>query len=93
MIEISADNEETEGKKRAPVRAYLYNLKSGKDSRLAYPLQLEPSLRMQYFEIEQPFNPMNWLKNPMVIMVGVTGLLMFMMKRMPKQDLEQMQDM
>lgn len=31
---------------------------------------------------------MNWLKNPMVIMVGMTFVMMFMMKRMPKQDLE-----
>jgi hypothetical protein len=34
---------------------------------------------------------MNWLKNPMVIMVGMTFLLMVMMKRMPKQELEQME--
>ena len=77
----------TEGEtKRRPsgVRAFLYSLKSGRDARLAYPLQLEPSMRMQYFEIEPPFNPLNYLKNPMVIMVGVSGLLMWMMKRMPK---------
>ncbi len=34
---------------------------------------------------------MQYLQNPMVIMVGVSGLLMFMMKRMPKQELEEMQ--
>jgi Protein of unknown function (DUF2012) len=72
----------------------MYNLKTGgKDQRLAYPLQLEPSMRIQYFDIEPPFNPLNYLKNPMVLMVGVSGLLMFMMKRMPKQELEQMQEM
>ena len=81
-------------KRRAPTtRAFLYSLKSGRDVRLAYPLQLEPSMRMQYFEVEAPFNPMSYLKNPMVIMVGVSGLLMWMMKRMPKQELEQMQEM
>ena len=81
--------------KRRPtaIRAFLYSLKTGRDVKLAYPLHLEPSMRMQYFEIEPPFNPFNYLKNPMVIMVGVSGLLMFMMKRMPKQELEQMQEM
>jgi hypothetical protein len=29
----------------------------------------------------------------MVIMVGVSAMLMFMMKRMPKQELEEMQSM
>ena len=73
---------DAEAKRRIPpVRAFL---KTGRDVKLAYPLQLEPSMRMQYFEIEAPFNPLNYLKNPMVIMVGVSGLLMFMMKRMPK---------
>ena len=72
-------------KRRPPtVRAFLFSMKTGRDVRLAYPLQLEPSMRMQYFEIEPPFNPLNYLKNPMVIMVGVSGLLMWMMKRMPK---------
>ena len=33
---------------------------------------------------------MNWLKNPMVMMVGFTFVMMFMMKRMPKQDMEEM---
>lgn len=41
--------------------------------------------------MEQPFNPMTWLKNPMVIMVGVSFVMMFMMKRMPKQEMEQME--
>ena len=76
---------ESDAKRRPQgIRAFLYSLKTGKDVRLAYPLQLEPSMRMQYFEIEAPFNPLNYLKNPMVIMVGVSGLLMWMMKRMPK---------
>lgn len=69
----------------------MYNIKSGKDYKLVYPLQLEPSHRIQYFEIEEPFNPLVYLQNPMVIMVGVSAMLMFMMKRMPKQDLEEMQ--
>jgi hypothetical protein len=85
VVEIPTEQQQAESSsKKLPIRAYLYNIKSGKDQRLAYPLQLEPSLRIQYFEIEQPFNPLNYLKNPMVLMVGVTGILMYMMKRMPK---------
>jgi ER membrane protein complex subunit 7 len=80
-------------KEKAQIRPYLYSLKQGKGTRLVYPLQLEPSMRVQYFEVEQPFNPMVYLKNPMVIMVLVSGLLMFMMKRMPKQEMQEMQDM
>jgi len=68
-------------------------MKAGKDARLAYPLQLEPTAKVQYFEIEPPFNPLNYLKNPMVLMVGFSAVMMIMMKRMPKQDLEQMQEM
>ena len=71
----------------------MYNLKSGKDKKLVYPLHLEPSHKIQYFQKEEPFNPLNWLKNPMVIMVGMTAMLMFMMKRMPQQDLQEMQNM
>jgi hypothetical protein len=43
--------------------------------------------------LEQPFNPMGMIKNPMVIMLGVSGLMMYMMKRMPKQELDSMQEM
>lgn len=32
-------------------RAYMYNIKSGKDFRLVYPLQLEPSSKVQYYEV------------------------------------------
>mmetsp|Transcript_27597 Transcript_27597/g.20010 ORF Transcript_27597/g.20010 Transcript_27597/m.20010 type:complete len:83 (+) Transcript_27597:180-428(+) len=38
-------------------KAFLYSLKSGKDYRLMYPLQLDPLSRNQYFEIEPPFDP------------------------------------
>jgi hypothetical protein len=35
---------------------------------------------------------MNYLKNPIVIMVFVSSLLLYMMKKIPKQDMEQMQE-
>ena len=38
---------EAETKRRpSGIRAFLYSLKTGRDVRLAYPLQLEPSMRM-----------------------------------------------
>jgi hypothetical protein len=36
---------------------------------------------------------MNWLKNPMFIMVGMSMVLMFMTKRMPKPDPTEMEEM
>jgi len=74
-------------------KTYAFSMKAGKDARLVYPLQLEPTVKVQYFEIEPPFNPLSYLKNPMVLMVGFSAVMMFMMKRMPKQDMEQMQEM
>eukprot|EP00347_Sterkiella_histriomuscorum_P009388 403341402 len=93
IVEILNVDQNDEVAKKRQIRAYMYNIKSGKDYKLVYPLQLEPSNRIQYFEIEEPFNPLVYLKNPMVLMVGVSAVLMFMMKRMPKQELEDMQQM
>ena len=62
------------------IKSFLFNLKQGKDIsvRLAYPLHLEPTSRMQYFDEEIPFNPMNYLKNPMVLMIGVMLVMSLM---------------
>jgi hypothetical protein len=49
VLEIDAPAEES--KKKLQIRAYMFNLKSGKDFRLVYPVQLEPSSRIQYFEV------------------------------------------
>ena len=73
--------------------AYILTLNTGqKSQRLLYPLQLEPSHKIQYVEKEEAFNPMIWLKNPMVLMIGFSGIMMFMMKSVPKEEMESYQD-
>ena len=74
-------------------KAFLYSMKSGKDYRLMYPLQLDPLSRNQYFEIEPPFDPTVYLKNPFVMMVGMTFLMSYMTKNMDKGEMEKMTDM
>lgn len=71
------------------IKAYLYNLKSGKDYRLKYPLELEPSSRYQYFEERPPFDPFVYLKNPFVIMIIMTLVLTQMTKGMDKEEMKQ----
>ena len=67
----------------------MYKIQSGsKGQRLLYPLVLEPSHKNKYYEIEEPFNPMIWLKSPMFLMMGFSMLMMFMMKAVPKEELE-----
>ena len=56
-------------------KAFLFNIKTEKDFRLVYPLQLDPSSRIKYFELETPFDPLVYMKNPFVIMIGVTLLM------------------
>lgn len=68
VVEIS-DSAHSEGKF---IKAFLYSLKDGKDYRLMYPLQLEPSSRINYFEDRVPFDPTTYLKNPFVWMIGLT---------------------
>ena len=74
------------------IKAFLFSLKQGKDFRLVYPLQLDPSSRIQYFEQEKAFNPLDYMKNPFVIMIGVTLLMSQMMKNMDPEELKQAQD-
>jgi len=52
------------------MKAYLYSMSDGKDFRLRYPLELEPSSRIAYFEEKAPFDPLVYLKNPFVMMIG-----------------------
>ena len=63
------------------ITAYLYDIKTGgKGQRLRYPLELEPSHRLKYFDIEEPFNPLVYLKSPYFLMIGFSIVMMFMMK-------------
>ena len=62
-----------------------------KGVRLLYPLQLEPSHMINYFEKEEPFNPMVFLKDPYFLMIGFGVVMMYMMKAVPKEDMEEYQ--
>ena len=73
-------------------KAFLFDMKYGKDFRLVYPLVLDPSGRFGYFEIKPAFDPMAYLKNPFVIMIGVTLLMTQMMKGLDKEEMKKMQD-
>ena len=74
-------------------KAFLFSLKNGKDInvRLAYPLHLEPSSRMMYFEVEQPLNLWAYAKNPFVIMVGVMLLMNLLTKGIDPEELKKAQ--
>mmetsp|Transcript_37836 Transcript_37836/g.57902 ORF Transcript_37836/g.57902 Transcript_37836/m.57902 type:complete len:83 (+) Transcript_37836:310-558(+) len=75
---------------RKQYSAYIFKMKdAGKGQRLMYPLELEPSHKVKYFEIEEPFNPLNYMKDPYMLMIGFGVLMMYMMKAMPKDELEQ----
>ena len=73
------------------IKAYLFSMKDGKDFRLMYPLQLEPSSRISYFEDRVPFDPTTYLKNPFVWMIGLSFLMSRMMKGMDKEELKEAQ--
>ena len=73
-------------------KAFLFSMKHGKDYRLVYPLVLDPSGRFGYFEIKPPFDPLAYLKNPFVIMIGVTLLMSQMMKGMDQEELKKAQE-
>lgn len=49
---------------------------------LPYPVHLVPVARIQYYEQPQGANIMGLLKNPMVLMLGFTGLMAFVMPKM-----------
>ena len=67
-------------------------MKHGKDFRLVYPLVLDPSGKFGYFEIKPPFDPLSYLKNPFVIMIGVTLLMSQMMKGIDPEELKKSQE-
>ena len=55
---------------------------------MIYPVQLEPSHKIKYFEIEEPFIPLAYLKSPYFLMIAFSGLMMLMMKAVPKEEME-----
>jgi len=85
-IDVSAKNK---GKIRA------LNLKT--KERMHYPLALRPSDRAKYFQVREPYNWANMLKNPMVWMMGVTLVIIVifpkMLANMDPKEMEEMKRM
>ena len=60
IVEINENDQDSSSKKK--YSAYLFTLQNGsKGQRLIYPLHLEPSHKVKYFDIEEPFNPLAYL--------------------------------
>ena len=72
-------------------KAFLFSLSQGKDFRLVYPLVLDPSGKRSFFEKKAPFDPTVYLKNPFVIMIGITMLLSCLMKNVDTEELKKAQ--
>jgi len=49
---------------------------------IAYPLKLSPVTRLNYFTEREKFNPLNYLKNPMVLIMIATLFMAFIMPKM-----------
>eukprot|EP00980_Cylindrotheca_fusiformis_P011647 scaffold2751_cov131-Cylindrotheca_fusiformis.AAC.14 len=49
---------------------------------IKYPLVLYPYAKYQYFEQRRGFSPFSMLKNPMVMMMIFSGVMMFVMPKM-----------
>ena len=93
VVDIKSDLEMESNPQGKQNSAFLYQLQTGsKGIRLIYPVQLEPSHKIKYFEIEEPFNPLVYLKSPYALMIGFSALMMFMMKQVPKEEMEAYQE-
>ena len=89
VVDIASDEEMAEVSGKKQYSAYLYSLHTGsKGVRLLYPLSLEPSHKIKYFDIEAPFNPIDYMKNPYFMMIGFSVVMMYMMKMVPKEEME-----
>ena len=49
---------------------------------IPYPLQLEPTQKLKYFEEREKFDPTVYLKNPMVLMGVMMAFMAFVMPKM-----------
>ncbi|KAG8850207.1 hypothetical protein FRB91_009276, partial [Serendipita sp. 411] len=63
---------------------------------LPYPLRLTPKHHLSFFTPEESFNILGMLQSPMVLMMGITGLLVlavpYLMKNMDPETLKEFQD-
>eukprot|EP00735_Rhodelphis_limneticus_P001707 TRINITY_DN1236_c0_g1::TRINITY_DN1236_c0_g1_i1::g.26912::m.26912 TRINITY_DN1236_c0_g1::TRINITY_DN1236_c0_g1_i1::g.26912 ORF type:complete len:231 (-),score=72.44,sp/A5PJA8/EMC7_BOVIN/33.52/2e-19,DUF2012/PF09430.5/6.7e-22,CarboxypepD_reg/PF13620.1/0.24 TRINITY_DN1236_c0_g1_i1:821-1471(-) len=76
------------------VRAWAMD-ETGKKSLTPYPLVFTPKFKPNYFEVKEQFSYGVFLKNPMVIMMLFTGLMVFvtpkLMDNMDPEELKEMQ--
>ena len=49
---------------------------------LPYPLKLAPITKLNYFVEREKFDIMSYLKNPMVLIIGLSMVMMFIMPKM-----------
>lgn len=70
------------------VKAYQYNLKSGKGLKHKLPLDLNPVIRIKYEE-ESPNILLSLLKSPYAIIIGITLLLFACMQMIPQDQLKE----
>ena len=87
-IKIETDAVLAESPTKKQISASIWRIKDSKPTKLVYPLQLKPTHRINYFEIEQGINMLAFLKSPYMLMMGFGGLMYFMMKSVPKEELE-----
>ncbi len=69
------------------VKAYQYNLKTGKGLKHKMPFEMNPVFRIKYEE-DSPNILAGMLKSPYAIVIGMTILLFGCMKMMPQEQLK-----
>eukprot|EP00941_MAST-03F_sp_MAST-3F-sp1_P003475 g3475.t1 len=83
------------GKKNGRVRAILYKYPGAEKTPMKYPLKIQPLGSANYFQPRPVFSILSLLKNPMLLMMGVMGLLAMcmpkLMENMSEEEKAQMQ--
>ena len=89
IVDILSEEKMLQNPSKKQIQAFIYKMNgAAKGVRLLYPLQLDPSHKVRYFDIEEPFNPIQYLKSPYVLMMGLPLLMTVMMKAVPKEEME-----
>ncbi len=70
------------------VRAYQYNIKTGKGLKHKYPFEINPVVKIKYEE-EGASIVGSVIKSPYAILIGVTLLLFVCMKMMPQDQMKE----
>merc|ERR1711957_305073 len=93
IVEVLSEDKMAANPSKKQYSAYIYKMNTAsKGVRLLYPLHLDPSHKVRYFDVEEPFNPIDYMKNPYFMMIGFSMVMMFMMKQVPKEEMAEYQD-